>query len=396
MAMSSPLRGVRTGLDRFQKAFPRALEGARTGLLVHPASVNRSLEHASTVLHRSNKIRLVALFGPQHGLLGQTQDNMVEWEGFTDSSTGLPAHSLYGEVRMPKQEWLRDLDLFIVDLQDVGSRWYTFIWTMALCMEACAEMGIKILVLDRPNPIGGRLLEGYVLDLAYTSFVGLYPLPVRHGMTPAELALYLRAFFIPTAEVEVIRMRGWRRSSWFQNTGLPWVMPSPNMPSHDTAMVYPGMCLLEATNLSEGRGTTRPFEVFGAPFLDGPKLVKRLSEDRLPGVAFRPLSFQPTFQKWAGLLCHGAQIHVTDRKAFRPFLTGVAVLKAVLDLWPGHFQWKQPPYEYEYEKMPIDILAGNSLLRLRLEEGASLRVMEEEWLAQLPSFMKIRKEFLLY
>jgi uncharacterized protein YbbC (DUF1343 family) len=394
--MPSPLRGVRTGLDRFQKAFPVALEGARAGLLVHPASVNGALEHSSAVLHRSKKIRLAALFGPQHGLFGQTQDNMVEWEGFTDPATGLPAHSLYGEVRMPKQEWLRDLDLLIVDLQDVGSRYYTFIWTMALCMEACAEAGMKILVLDRPNPIGGRIIEGYVLDLAYTSFVGLYPLPVRHGMTPGELAMYLRAFFIPTADVDVIRMKGWKRSSWFEATGLPWVMPSPNMPSPDTAMVYPGMCLLEATNLSEGRGTTRPFEIFGAPFMDAGKLVKRLVEFRLPGVIFRPLTFQPTFQKWAGLLCQGAQIHVMDRKIFKPFLTGVTVLKAVFELYPGHFQWKQPPYEYEYEKMPIDILAGNSLLRLRLEEGVSLGHMEEEWLAQLPSFEKIRKEFLLY
>jgi len=394
--MERSFRGVRTGLDRFERAFPKAWQGARAGLLVHPASVNLAFTHAAHLLLQSKKIRLAALFGPQHGILGQTQDNMVEWEGFVDSSTGFPAYSLYGEVRMPKSEWIRDLDLFIVDLQDVGSRYYTFIWTMALCMEACAEAGKSFLVLDRPNPIGGTAVEGYVLDLAYTSFIGLYPLPIRHGMTIGELALYLRAFYFPTLDLRILKMDGWRRSQWFDATGLPWVMPSPNMPTPDTTVVYPGMCLLEGTNLSEGRGTTRPFEIFGAPFVHARALVKRLEAFNLPGVRFRPLVFQPTFQKWKGMVCRGAQIHVTHRRDFKPFLTGVAVLKAAMDLFPDHFQWKQPPYEYEYEKMPIDILAGNSLLREHLEAGMPLKTLEEEWEAQIPAFERIRREFLLY
>jgi len=385
-----------TGLDRFETAFPNAWSGARAGLLAHPASVNRALEHAIQVIRRSKKVRLAALFGPQHGIRGQTQDNMVEWEGFTDPDTDLPAYSLYGKVRTPEPEWLTPLDLLIVELQDVGSRYYTFVWTMALCMDACACAGKKLLILDRPNPIGGEAMEGYVLDPAFASFVGLHPLPIRHGMTMGEMAAYLRDHHYPELDLKVVKMRGWRRGDWFDTTGLPWVMPSPNMPTLDTAAVYPGMCLLEGTNLSEGRGTTRPFEIFGAPFVDSAALVKRLAQFRLPGVRFRPLSFQPTFQKWEGRLCHGAQIHVTDRRGFKPFKTGVAVLKAMLDLYPESFKWKRPPYEYEYRKMPIDILAGTSALRRGLEEGAPLDRMEREWNAALPSFRKLRKDALLY
>ena len=386
----------RTGLDLFETAFPKAWLGARAGLLAHPASVNRALEHAVQVIRRSKKVRLIALFGPQHGILGQTQDNMVEWEGFTDPDTGLPAYSLYGKVRTPEPEWLAPLDLLIVDLQDVGSRYYTFVWTMALCMEACARAGKKMLILDRPDPIGGEAMEGYVLDPAFASFVGLHPIPVRHAMTMGELAVYLRACHYPELDLKVLKMRGWRRGDWFDATGLPWVMPSPNMPTLDSAAVYPGMCLLEGTNLSEGRGTTRPFEIFGAPFVDSAALVKRLEQFRLPGVYFRPLSFQPTFQKWEGRPCRGAQIHVTDRRIFQPFKTGVAVLKAMLDLYPGQFKWKRPPYEYEYRKMPIDILAGTPVLRRRLEEGATLDRMEREWNAGLAAFRKVRKDALLY
>jgi uncharacterized protein YbbC (DUF1343 family) len=392
--MASPR--CRTGLDRFERACPKRWRGARAGLVCHPASVDASLEHASIRLFRSSRVRLKALFGPQHGLLGQTQDNMVEWEGFRDPATGLPAYSLYGEVRKPRPEWLRGLDLLVVDLQDVGSRYYTFLWTLALCMEACEEQGIGVLVLDRPNPIGGVLVEGPVLDPAYASFVGLRPLPVRHGMTMAELAVYLRERYHPSLDVEVVPMEGWRRSYGFERTGLPWVMPSPNMPSPGTALVYPGMCLLEGTNLSEGRGTTRPFEFFGAPFADSRAVARRLETFRLPGVRFRPASFQPTFQKWAGRLCHGAQIHVTDPALFRPFATGVAVLSAFRELYPKEFAWKRPPYEYETVKPPIDILAGSARLRLDLEAGRPLEAMRGEWEAEVRAFAPIRREALLY
>ena len=241
-----------------EKQWPRDMKGARTGLVVHPASVNRSLEHAASTLGKSKKFRLTTLFGPQHGIFGQTQDNMVEWEGFRDPTSGLPVYSLYGATRKPRTDMLADIDVLVVDLQDVGSRYYTFIWTLELCMQACKEAGKAVVVLDRPNPINGLTVEGPMLNPEYASFVGLRPLPVRHGMTIGEVGAYLADTFHPGLDYRVIPMPGWKRKIWFDQTGLPWVMPSPNMPTLDTALVYPGMCLFEATNVSEGRGTTRP------------------------------------------------------------------------------------------------------------------------------------------
>jgi uncharacterized protein YbbC (DUF1343 family) len=393
--MSAYSRTV-SGLDQLEKLWPRDLRGARVGLLSHPASVNSRIEHAVDVFRRSKKFRLVALFGPQHGLLGQTQDNMVEWEGFRDPATGLPVYSLYGRVRKPTAEMLKHIDVLAVDLQDVGARYYTFIWTLDLCMEVCREHGKTVVVLDRPNPIGGSLTEGPVLQPAFASFVGLRPLPVRHGMTIGEIGHYLEDAFHPGIHYRVVPLRGWKRRQWFDETGLTWSMPSPNMPTLDTAAVYPGMCLLEGTNLSEGRGTTRPFEIFGAPFIHPGTIVKLLREFRLPGVVFRPLSFLPTFQKHAGVLCGGAQIHVTDRAKFRPFRTGVAILKAVHNTYPRDFAWKQPPYEYEEVKLPIDILAGSDRLRKGIESWNDVRDMESWWKEELKRFEKIRKEHLLY
>jgi len=292
---------------------------------------------------------------------------------------------------------LRDIDVMAIDMQDVGSRYYTFIWTMELCMQACNETGKAVVVLDRPNPLGGVHTEGPVLDMNYTSFVGQRPLPVRHGMTIGEIGGYLKDEFYPSLDFHVIPVEGWERRMWFDETGLPWVLPSPNMPELETAVVYPGMCLLEATNLSEGRGTTRPFEIFGAPFIDPDVLVKRLAVFKLPGAVFRPMYFQPTFQKHAGELCGGVQIHVTNRNKFRPFLTGVAIIKAVHELYPERFEWKQPPYEYVTDKLPIDILAGTDQLRNDIERGRSLNSMEEWWKAQCLEFNKrVRKKYLLY
>ncbi|MBS1128017.1 MAG: hypothetical protein H6Q96_397 [Nitrospirae bacterium] len=385
-----------TGLDLVEKLWPRDLKGARVGLVAHPASVDRGLAHAVDLFRRSKKFRLSALFGPQHGIHGQTQDNMVEWEGFRDPATGLPVYSLYGKIRKPSPEMLKDIDVLAIDLQDVGSRYYTFIWTLDLCMQACREEGKTVVVLDRPNPIGGHITEGPVLQPGYRSFVGLRPLPVRHGMTIAEIGHYLEDQFLPGVHYRVIPMQGWKRSQWFDETGLPWVLPSPNMPTIDTALVYPGMCLLEGTNLSEGRGTTRPFEIFGAPFIHPGTIVKVLRELRLPGVVFRPVSFQPTFQKHAGRLCGGAQIHVTDREKFKPFRTGVAILKAVHNTWPRDFAWKQPPYEYEEIKMPIDILAGSEQLRKDIEAWKDIREMEAWWKEELKEFEKVRRKYLLY
>lgn len=388
---------VKTGLDLFEKKWPARFKGARVGLLVHPASVNKKFKHAVDFFLRSKKCRLTALFGPQHGLRGETQDNMVEWKGFTDRKTGLPVFSLYGSARKPKPSMIKGLDLMVIDLQDVGSRYYTFIWTMELCMQVCLDEGKSLVVLDRPNPLGGVISEGTVLNPCFSSFVGNRPLPIRHGMTIGEIACYLKDEFYPSLDLHVIPMEGWERKMWFDETDLPWVMPSPNMPTLETAIVYPGMCLLEGTLLSEGRGTTRPFEIFGAPFIDPDSLVKRLREFKLPGVAFRPLYFEPTFQKYSGKLCGGAHIHVTNRQRFRPFKTGVAVLKAVHDLYPDRFRWKNPPYEYENEKMPIDILAGTGSLSRGIERGEDLEHMEAEWREECLHFHKtLRRRFLIY
>ena len=387
---------VLTGLDRLEKAWPKELKGLRVGLLVHPASVNRKLEHAVNVFFKSKKFILKALFGPQHGTRGETQDNMVEWEGFRDPQTGLPVYSLYGHARKPEPEMLKDIDVLAIDLQDIGSRYYTFIWTMELCMQACLENRKSVVILDRPNPLGGLAIEGAVLDMSYASFVGQRPLPIRHGMTVGEIANYLKNKFYPSLNLHIIKMHGWKRNMFFDQTKLPWVMPSPNMPTLDTAIVYPGMCLLEGTNLSEGRGTTRPFEIFGAPFIEPDALIKRLKEFKLSGVVFRPMSFQPTFQKYAGSLCGGSQIHVIDRNKFRPFKTGVAILKAVRELYPEQFRWKEPPYEYETQKMPIDILAGTDRLRRDIEEGEDIKNMEAWWSSEAKTFEKTRRKYLLY
>ncbi|MFZ3138198.1 MAG: DUF1343 domain-containing protein [Thermodesulfovibrionales bacterium] len=388
---------VRIGLDLIDKKWPKKLKGSRVGLLVHPASVNKNLEHAVPLFIKSNKFKLKALFGPQHGIRGETQDNMIEWEGFRDTKTGLPVFSLYGHARKPGPSMLKDIDVLVIDMQDAGSRYYTFIWTMELCMQACMEMNKSVIIIDRPNPINGHLTEGPVLDMAFASFVGQRPLPVRHGMTIGEIGNYLRNEFYPSLDFHVIPMRGWKRKTWFDETGLPWVMPSPNMPTLDTSLVYPGMCLLEGTNLSEGRGTTKPFEIFGAPFIEPDRLVRHLKECKLPGLVFRPMYFQPTFQKHAVTLCGGAQIHVTHRGKFKPFKTGVAVLKAVHDLYPEHFVWKQPPYEYEHEKMPIDILAGTDRLRKDIEKGEKLDKMEAWWQEECLQFNKqYRKKYLMY
>ncbi|GAB6184352.1 exo-beta-N-acetylmuramidase NamZ family protein [Thermodesulfovibrio hydrogeniphilus] len=387
---------VYSGIDRFEKLLPKKFHGAKAGLLIHPASVNKNLIHTKDILLQSKKIKVRAFFGPQHGIFGNTQDNMIEWEGFIDKNTGLPVYSLYGQTRKPTPQMLQGLDVLIIDLQDVGARYYTFIWTMSLCMEECEKLGLPIIVLDRVNPIGGHITEGPNLQEDFKSFVGLHPICIRHGMTIGELALYFREQFYPKLELNVIPLKGWHRKIWFNETGLHWVMPSPNMPTLDTAVVYPGMCFFEGTILSEGRGTTRPFEIFGAPFIEPEKLVKRLKDFKLKGAVFRPLYFTPTFNKFTGELCGGAQIHVVDREKFKPVLTAVAILLAIKELYPEVNLWRNPPYEYEFEKLPFDILAGSERLRKDIENGTSLKNIELWWQEELSKFEQIRKQYLLY
>lgn len=390
---------VLTGLDVLEDMEFRQIKGSSIGLLVNQASVNSCLKHAADILHQAEGVELKKLFGPQHGIYGNTQDNMIEWEGFTDPQLGIPVYSLYGTHRKPISQMLEGIDTMIVDLPDVGSRYYTFVWTAKLCMEACAEHDIRMIVLDRPNPIGGKFIEGPYLDENYRSFVGLFRLPIRHGMTIGELLMMINKQEKIECQLEVIKMRGWKRDMWFEDTGLAWVMPSPNMPAVDTAIVYPGFCLLEGTNLSEGRGTCRPFEICGAPFIDAHKLVNRMNDFKIPGVFFRPTYFEPTFNIHAGNLCGGFQMHVTDRAQFRSVKAALAMLFAVKDLYPGFFAWKKPPYEYEYEKMPIDILWGDSTLRDALDSGASMEEfigLQEKMFEDAADFKLRQKEHLFY
>jgi uncharacterized protein YbbC (DUF1343 family) len=354
---------VELPLDHLDELWPENLRGARVGALLHPASVSSTLEHASQVLerHHNDLFRLAAFFGPQHGFLGQTQDNMVEWKSYEHPRLRIPVYSLYGEHREPAPEMLEGMDVLLVDLQDIGARYYTFIWTMYLCMRACEKSGVAVVVLDRPNPINGVTTEGPVLNTDYKSFVGMHPICVRHGRTIGELAHQFQEEAFTKCRLTILPMENWKREMWFDQTRLPWVMPSPNMPTVDTAAIYSGMCLLEATNISEGRGTTRPFEIFGAPFIEAQRFCSELNALKLPGVFFRENYFQPTFQKFAGELCGGAQIHVLDRDEFRPFLTGVEIIKRIRKTYPGQFQWKQPPYEYEWKRLPIEILIGGPI-----------------------------------
>src|SRR5437899_5961057 len=367
---SAAVPTVQSGLDVLVHHRLGLLRGRRFGLLAHQASVDARLRHAVTLLRDVRGARLAALFAPEHGLWGAAQDHAAI-ASTRDPATGLPVTSLYGGRRIPTAAMLRGLDVLVIDLQDVGSRYYTFQWTMALAMQACARAGVRVLVLDRPNPLGGEIVEGNVPDPAFASFVGLYPLAARPGLTLGELARYLNRQHGLGCALDVVTMRGWRRRMLWEATELPWVAPSPNMPTPDTARVYPGGCLIEGTNLSEGRGTTRPFELLGAPFLDGRRLARALARRGLPGVTFRAAAFQPAFHKYRGQLCHGVQLHVTDTARFKPFATYLAVIVEARRQ-SRLFRWRRPPYEFERTRLPIDLLCGGDGIRRAIERGVPL------------------------
>jgi uncharacterized protein YbbC (DUF1343 family) len=387
---------IALGLERLLADHTNLIKGSRVGLICNPSSVDHRFYHAADLFRSHPDINLTALFGPQHGIRGETQDNMIEWEGFRDPRTGVMAYSLYGEVREPTEEMLRDVDLLVFDLQDVGTRVYTFVYTMSLAMRAAARYGKRMVVLDRPNPIGGEAIEGNLLEPGCESFVGLHPLPMRHGMTVAELARMFNKEFGIGCELEVVPMSGYRREFWFSDTDAPWVIPSPNIPTAETTKVYPGTVMVEGTKISEGRGTTRPFEINGAPYVSAQDLAEVLNRVRLPGVYFRPHSFIPTFQKHAGVLCGGVQLHVLDRLSFRPVITGVALIKAVRDLYPKDFQWQEPPYEYVNDRLPFDVITGTTQLRRQIESGASIEEIAKSWDEGENDFSVRRAPYLLY
>ena len=387
---------IQTGLQCFLEKAPGALAGKRVGLLSNQASTDARYRPSKDCLKEQLGNGLTCLFSPQHGFFSEKQDNMVESGNRTDPSTGLPVFSLYGESRRPAQEMFDLLDVLLIDLVDVGTRVYTFLYTMAYCLEAAARWKKKVIVLDRPNPVGGQHVEGNILRDDCTSFVGLYPLPMRHGLTFGELAQFINSECHLGADLEVVAMQGFKRSMLFRDTGLPWVFPSPNMPTPETALVYPGQVIWEGTNVSEGRGTTLPFELVGAPYWEHGPIIEILRAVPLPGCCLRPLLFEPTSGKWAGACCTGFQIHVTDAGTFLPYRTTLALLQAVLRLYPETFRYKEPPYEYEYVRLPMDLILGSTRVRMQLEEGIPLLDMEEEWKKELSEFAEIRERYFLY
>ncbi|MFA6110920.1 MAG: DUF1343 domain-containing protein [Candidatus Latescibacterota bacterium] len=382
---------VALGTDRLLTDRLDLIRGRRVGLITNHSGVDHRLRATADRLHESADCRLVALFGPEHGIRGDAADGDLV-SGSRDARTGLPVHSLYGRTQRPEEEMLAGIEVMVYDLQDVGARFYTYLYTMSLSMEACAGQGIPFVVLDRPNPIGGRTVAGCVLEPGFASFVGLYPIPIQYGMTVGELAGLFNELFGLGVELHVVELEGWTRSMHWEETGLPWVPPSPNMPTVDTAVIYPGTCLIEGTNLSEGRGTAKPFEQLGAPWVDADLLADRLNNLDLPGVRFRPVSFRPTTSKHAGKVCHGVQLHVLDRGPFQAVRTGLEVLAALRALWPAEFAWRVPA-EGIYN---FDRLAGTDRLRLALDEGKPVNEILAGWTPSLDAFAERRRSFLRY
>jgi len=389
------------GIDQLLEKPEKYLKGKTLGLVVNHTSLASDQRHSIKHFNSCSSFTLNALFAPEHGLYGIAQD-MIEIENETDPVSGLTVSSLYGKTEKtlePDPIALAEIDNLVFDIQDVGARYYTFIYTMAKCMEICKKSNTRMIVCDRPNPINGVSLEGNLVAANYHSFVGQYPIPNRHAMTVGELALFFNHEINIGCELKVVPMTNWNREQWYDETQLYWVSPSPNMPTLDTAVVYPGMCLIEGTQLSEGRGTTRPFENFGAPFIDPYKLSKRIQNDidQLPGVIFRPHFFKPMFQKHKNKVCGGLQIHVTDRNQFKPLLTTIALLRSVIELYPNEFKWRTEPYEFVSDRLAIDILYGNMDLRETIfNDSFSLSNIEESWQEELDGFKKLRSNYLIY
>ncbi|MEO7674306.1 MAG: DUF1343 domain-containing protein [Pyrinomonadaceae bacterium] len=396
MNNSSTHPRTRLGVESLLDKKIELIRGQRVGLVCNQASVLPDLSHVADVFSEREDFDLTALFGPQHGIRGDVQDNMIETPHTIDERTGVPVYSLYSETREPTEAMLANLDVIVFDMQDVGCRIYTFIYTMANCMRAAKKFGKRVIVCDRPNPINGVQIEGNVTETAFTSFVGQFEIPTRHGMTTGELAKMFNEHFGIGCELEVVAMDGWKRKYYFEQTGLPWILPSPNIPTVDTCVVFPATVHVEGTELSEGRGTTKVFELNGAPFIDPYAWVAELAKFKFAGVVFRHAFFRPTFQKWANQTCGGLQIHVTDREAFTPVIVGIAMIKTAYDLYTEHFQWKQSAYEYVFDKNPFDVVSGTDKIRKQIEGGISVKEIEDSWADGLAEFNALRNTFMLY
>ncbi len=389
-------KAVKLGLEKILDEQIGLLKNLRIGLICNQASINHQFQHAADLFFENERINLTALFGPQHGIRGDVQDNMIETAHGTDKRTDLPVYSLYSETREPTEAMLKDVDALVFDLQDVGCRVYTFIYTMANAMKACAKFGKKMIVLDRPNPINGVNIEGNLLETGHESFVGQFSIPMRHGLTVGELAKLFNEEFYLNCELEIVSMDNWSRKDFFDETDAPWAMPSPNMPTVDTTIVFPATVYLEGTQVSEGRGTTRPFEFVGAPYIEANELADALASLHLSGAVFRPVNFLPTFQKHAGKTCGGVFVNVADREAFEPVLAGIAIIKTIRDLYENDFSWKTTAYEYEFDRNPFDVIAGTTKIREMIESGSPLKDIKLSWQTDVNIFAELREKYLMY
>lgn len=388
---------VKLGIQRLLEAPQNYISPSeRVGLVCNQATVDHTFSHAADLFFEREGINLTTLFGPQHGIRGDVQDNMIETDHSRDRHTGLPVYSLYSETRQPTEGMVEDVDALVFDLQDIGCRVYTFMYTMAYSMQTCARLGKRFIVMDRPNPINGVDVEGNILEPGHESFVGLYPIPMRHGLTMGELAKLFNEEFGIGCDLTVVECEGWKREQFYDETGAPWVMPSPNMPTVDTAVVFPGAVYFEGTRLSEGRGTTRPFETIGAPYIDSRDFSMAMNDLKLPGVRFRAVDFIPTFQKCEGESCGGVFLHVTERREFEPVFTGLAMVKKLIELYGDKVEWKEPPYEYVYDRNPFDVIAGSLEVRRLCEGEGSYEDLRRSCVQGADLFREVKERHHLY
>jgi len=387
---------VNIGLTNFLESPPDWAFTDRLGLLCNPASVDARYRHSIDLIAQRFPGRLKAIFTPQHGLFAEKQANMIASAHTTYQDSPLPVFSLYGETRKPTREMMAHIDTLLVDLQDVGTRVYTFIYTLSYCMEAAAQYDKRVVILDRPNPLGGQQIEGNCVDESLHSFVGRYAIPMRHGLTIGEFGQLINRHFQINCRLTVMPMLGWRRSMYFDETGLPWVGPSPNMPTLATALVYPGQVLWEGTNVSEGRGTTLPFELFGAPYIDPATIGRAFDTLKVPGVQLRRVGFEPLADKWQASLCQGFHLHVTQRSRYQPYRASLILLQAILNAHHRQFAWTQPPYEYDYINLPIDLILGSTEIRRSIEARIPVDELAESWAGELKSYDEQRQPYLLY
>ena len=386
---------VTLGLENLIADPPEHLRGKRLGLLSNPASVDGQFNHASRLIHHFFPGQLKVLFSPQHGFFAEKQDNMIESGHIMEPELNIPVYSLYYDTRIPTRKMFDQIDVLLVDIQDVGTRVYTFIYTVSFCLEIAAALKKQVIILDRPNPIGGTQVEGNILSKRYASFVGRFPVPMRHGLTMGEILQFFNQKFQMGCDLTVIPMTGWKRQMYWQDTGLSWIAPSPNLPTPQSCMVYPGQVIFEGTNISEGRGTTLPFEQFGAPFLDTKK-IKVEADEMIKGACLRPVNFEPTSGKWQGNVCKGFQIHITSTNEFKPYFSSLILMQLIIKHHKDEFNFKEPPYEYEFEKMPIDLILGSKTLRKKLTRLEDLILLSDQWQKELEKFKSISGKYHLY